>query len=176
MSKPKKKLTKQQEAKQKELRNQQRRNKYEENAEYRQQKRAESRSVYRNANGFTPKKIAVGDSLKAHGATRNLRIGGVEKKVLSFSTSELAKALDITPLTLYRMQGDNRIPKPHFPVAGTRGNTERAYIWAEVKLVAEVLRDHHSEFIHYRRTHTGTMQRMFTGISNIRKEYKVGKK
>lgn len=176
MSKPKKKVDAKKKAAEQKLRNEERRLKYSKDVDYRQRKRAESRNSYREVNGFNAKNIANDDLMKKIGSVRTVKLSRVYKKVLCFSTSELSNALNLSPLTMYRMQGDNRIPKPHFSVKPGESSTvlERVYLWPEVKVIAGVLKAHHSEFIHYRKTHTETMAQIHSALHKVRSAYKNG--
>ncbi len=156
-------------------RNEKRREIYNTDAEYRRKAIEASRAAYRAAVGMRTKDCRKNISkLDKIGTKRQVRLGQLKEAktltVLSFVGAELAKALGYSPLTVYKMQKDDRIPAPVFLTAvnAVAPQSQLVYIKEEVLAMMDVLGKHQQQIAYYRTTHIETINAMDAAVQKAR--------
>ena len=82
--------------------------------------------------------------------------------------TELAKLLNTTYQTIWRWSSDTeQLPAPIL-VEKTQGRERPVYHLKEVEAMIRILGEHLNEFRYYRKSHTGTLNKLFSGIETIR--------
>lgn len=143
-------------------RNARRRRRYAEDMGYRDDKINRSRASYRDQNG-PPKTPSVSGKI---GSLRDLgkyRDVGRSRKIMTFTTGELAKVIGYNAQIIGRWVRDGRLPDPIL-VAGHL----RVYDTAEVRAIIWVLVEHLKKTVYYRSDHHGTRARMTTMVTQAR--------
>ncbi len=145
-----------------------RKRKYKTDPDYRRGRRKAELQKYREEH---PESVDKMDSMRKHllelasnGAalsdlSQSREVGGITQK--TFLTKELAEAISIPPLTLYRWQASGRFPKPSVKV-GTTSTT--VFTLSQAESICVVLAEHFKNKLYLRRGDKETITALFSAV------------
>lgn len=160
--------------------NKQRRERYQKDATYRQAVNERNRLQYRERAGtgvFTHEAAPPTTGLVQFGTSRRL-VGDPEGSFSrTFTVREVATALgDYNGQTMYRWLRDGRLPpmeteayEPYENSAGVEREAKVAvYLYQELQVIAQTLREHQLEFSYYRASHHETKAKILAAVNKVR--------
>lgn len=146
-----------------------RRKRYKDDPEYRQRAIQSTRRSYRGKFGRLDTSTCLDNlgGLGRMGTKRAVDVGGRTTTRITFTTEELAVALNRRVEVVYRWVRKGIFPTPAFRLCGAHNQHDNVYLYQEARAILHVMGEHQRNTSYYRVDHVDTRKRLFNAVNEV---------